>query len=170
MDGPEEFAHCPHMRTEPWYFSTLHQGDQSVMILGTIAYDGTPAFVFSNEKQDSKMFCNVSEEGLLPFAKDIYLDIQLHIRLFFIRTMQQGIRVIKQRLVIFKWWLRVTLDRSPDFNPIENVCGILARSVYHNQGQFTSGQELNLLIGYREAPWLPYSIENNYESRTDKLK
>lgn len=34
------------------------------------------------------------------------------------------------------------LAQSPDLNPIENMCGILAREVYRNQRQYTSVEDL----------------------------
>ena len=144
MDGPDGFAHYWHdLRKEPRYFSTRQQGGQSVMVWGAIAYDGTSNLVFISEKQDSKVYCNVLEEGLLPFAEDTVGDTFIF----------QQDNAATHRSNYTKDWLDAndvyTMPwpaKSPDQNPIENMWGILARAVYCNQRQFTCIQDLEETI------------------------
>lgn len=69
LDGPDGFSQYWHdLRTEPRYVSRRQQGGKSVMVWGVISYNGVSELVFITKKQDSKVYCNVLEEGMIPFA------------------------------------------------------------------------------------------------------
>ena len=73
LDGPDGLASYWHaLRREEKVFSTRHHGGASLMIWGAISCYGTSHLVRVEGNMDSKQYCSVLEEDLLPFAAETF--------------------------------------------------------------------------------------------------
>ncbi|CDF38907.1 Transposase [Chondrus crispus] len=140
LDGPDGFGYYWHdLRTDNWMFSKRQQGGDSVMVWG--AFSGTKKCELSvlNGKQDAIKYIDTLESYLLPFV-----DQEMGPSWVF---MQDGASIHRARRT-FQWFDEEEIPllewpaKSPDLNPIENLWGILARTVYAHQRQFKDVDEL----------------------------
>lgn len=154
LDGPDGLACYWHdLRKEPERFSSRQQGGRSVMVWGAISYKGTIGLNGIEGTMDSKYYCNVLEEGLLPAANEAFGDVWT--------LMHDGASVHRSKHT--QDWLDSNdihvLDwpaKSPDLNLIENCWGQLARSVYKDGRQFEDVDDLGDAV---QQAWLNIDVQ-----------
>lgn len=141
LDGPDGLSsYWRDLRKEPEIFSTRQQGGGSVMIWGAISYHGTMSMVGVEGNMDSKYYCEVLEQALLPDATQRYGDIWTFV--------QDNASIHSSNYS--KSWLEANdvhvlqwPAKSPDLNIIENVWGTMARKVYAHGRQYSNVGELS---------------------------
>ena len=108
-----------------------------------------------NGNQDSRKYCETLDKALLPFAAEIYEEME--------NWYYQQDGASMHRSGFTRSWLNEkgvrTIDwpaKSPDVNIIENIWGIMARRVYLRQRQFDTVEQLKEVI---EDVWATISGE-----------
>ena len=167
LDGPDGLACYWHdIRKHPRFFNTRQQGGASLMVRGAISYYGASRLVQIVGNQDSVMYCQTLQHGLLPFAADILGENW---------TFQQDNASIHRSQYTKKWLKDKNVDfiawpsRSPDLNIIENVWGLLARKVFPSGKQY---QDLETLAAAVGKAWLEIDedyLEKLYQSLPRRL-
>ena len=143
LDRPDGFAYKWHdLRKQKEWFSKRHSGGTSVMVWACFAGIDKPALVFLEGKQDVTKYIKALEDMLLPFSEDLPLSWG---------SMPDGAPCHRAR-VAKRWMFDNFISvlewppHSSDLNPIENLWGILFRSVYSHQKQFNDVDSLSECI------------------------
>jgi transposase len=144
LDGPDGNQFYWHdIRKEPEYYSKQAMGGGSVMVWGGFGYSGKTPLVVINGKQNSQNYIRQLELNLVPFGEEIGGEEWLF---------QQDNAAIHTAGIVKSWFeanhIRV-IDwpaKSPDLNPIENLWGIMVRTVYRNGKQYENVSELKSAI------------------------
>ena len=162
LDGPDGFTYYWHdLRKEPQYFSKRQQGGGGVMIWAAMSYNGVSDLGVINGTIDSNKYCEMLAKCLLPFAS---MDCPTN-------CISQQDNASCHRSIFTKEFLSDSgVDvlpwpaRSPDLKPIENLWGILARSVYNDNRQFGSKEELKQAINQAWNDISISTLQNLYDS------
>ena len=115
---------------------------------------GTSKLEIIRGRQNTNAYLDVMNSVLLPYA-----DENMPLRW----TYQQDNAPIHVSKTAREWFSRNSvrlmdwLSRSPDFNPIENVWGWLARRVYDNNRQFASVRDFTNCV-FEEWNQMPRSL------------
>lgn len=144
LDGPDGWRYYWHdLRKEPEIFSKRQMGGGSVMIWGAFSFNGTCELAFVNERMDSDRYQEMLQTHLLNAGPEICGPNW---------TFQQDNASIHSSKSTKKWFRDNNVKvmdwpaRSPDLNPIENLWGLLARTVYEGGRQFDSKMQLQQAI------------------------
>nr|CCA27561.1 protein Y45F10D.1 putative [Albugo laibachii Nc14] len=133
----------PDLRNEREKYSCNVAGGGSVMIWVGFSYHGKIEIAFLERRQNSAKYVKKLEQYLVPAIEESKRQNGRSLALFqqdnaSVHSSGESMEFIKsldtERL---KW-----PAKSPDSNPIENVWGVLARSVYSNGRQFSTRAEL----------------------------
>jgi len=159
LDGPDGCKYVWHdVRIHQRTYSTRHTGGGSVMIWGGFCGQGKLELAFLHGRQNSEDYMETLLNHLLPFLNEHHLmDLTF---------MQDGASIHRSNAT------KAFLDNknvrlfahpalSPDFNPIENVWGLMVQQVYASGKQYESEGELRRAI---ERAWA--TIDQTY---LDKL-
>ncbi|KAF0727040.1 hypothetical protein Ae201684P_015816 [Aphanomyces euteiches] len=144
LDGPDGCQYYWHdIRREPEKFSKRVLGGGSVVVWAAVAANGKSKIAILEGKQDSSKYIETLKEFLLPFVEEVRPKMAPMMPVF----QQDGASIHTtgvtkaflqdQRLSVMEW-----PAKSPDLNIIENVWGLLARSVYEDGRQFDSRASL----------------------------
>lgn len=159
LDGPDGCQFYWHdLRKERERFSCNVAGGGSVMIWGGFSYYGKTELAFLEGKQNSSKYVETLKQYLVSAIADLKRQSGSSMVIFqqdnaSIHTSQETTDYLKMLdAEVSKW-----PAKSPDLNPIENVWGVLARSVYANGRQFISREQLKSQI---EQSWR--EIGSNY--------
>jgi hypothetical protein len=149
LDGPDGLQYYwRDLRREPQIFSEGKSGQRSVMIWGAFgAYDKAPLAIIRgiiNSKKYQEVLDDYDFNDLLPLTHQLrgnqvifqQDNARPHVSTD-TRAYLQG-----RNIQLLEDWP----PRSPDLNPIENLWGILVRSVYANGRQFDSVTDLETQI------------------------
>lgn len=144
LDGPDGWAYYWHdVRKEEQIFSKRQNGGGSLMIWGAFCFHKTSKLALVEGTINSTEYCSILEEYLLPAAASMYGT-----RYIF----QQDNASPHTSHARKQWFESKGIDvlrwpaKSPDLNPIENMWGILARSVYRRGRQFSTVEELKEIV------------------------
>jgi transposase len=140
LDGPDGFQSYWHdLRKEPDTFLTRQKGGGGVMVWGAFSSKGLSELAFLKGNQKADDYVETLENYLLPFGHCHYGPS--------FTFMQDGASIHRAKTTM-AWFAENGVDifdhpsLSPDLNPIENLWGVLARSVYANGRQFMTLQDL----------------------------
>lgn len=109
------------------------------MVWGAFSAEGTTELAILEQKQNAEDYLNTLETYMLPYAYAFHGET--------FKFMQDGASIHTAR-ICNEWFHALNIDvipwaaKSPDLNPIENIWGIMARSVYHNGKQYSTVEEL----------------------------
>lgn len=158
LDGPDGFSYYWHdLRKEEKVFSKRQMGGQSIMTWGAFCFHGKSELAIVDGRQDSTKYCSLLEQYLIPFASSTYGEPYIF---------QQDNAPSHSSRQTKQWFEDKGIDfmrwpaKSPDLNPIENLWGILARTVYKNARQFSNVEELKEVVmrAWEEIP--PETLRN----------
>ncbi|GBO29279.1 Transposable element Tc3 transposase [Araneus ventricosus] len=111
---------------------------------GGFATEGSTPIVFVQGRMNSESYVDVLADNLLPEAPLItsadYLFQQDNASLHVSQTLKSWFRANFVKLIDWP-------AKSPDLNPMENLCCILAHEVYKNGTRYQNKQELMSAIG-----------------------
>lgn len=140
LDGPDGLQFYWHdLRREPEIYSKRVQGGRSVMVWGSISYQGKVDLVGIDGKMDSEYYVNVLQTVLLPVCNKLLAeDWILQQDNAAVHTSQRTNDFLDVYDVDVLPWPA----KSPDLNIIENVWGRMARDVYKNGRQFENVVDL----------------------------
>ena len=148
LDGPDGWNSYWHdLRREPRTLFSRQKGGGSLMVWGAFSFNGTTDIAFLEGKQTSIDYVEVLNSHLLPIAETLGGPNYVY---------QQDNAPIHTSKLTKKWFadnnvnVMVWPARSPDLNPVENLWGILVRSVYASGRQFSNVLELRKEI---ERSW-----------------
>jgi len=144
LDGPDGYnGYWRDLRKDPLYFSKRNFGGGSLMIWGAICSSGKLDLEFISAPLDSVTYQGVLRKQLVPFLKKFRRQDLLfqqdnatchvsHSTTAFLDA---------NNIQVMKW-----PACSPDVNPIENMWGIIVRSVYKDNRQYQTVTELKCAI------------------------
>ena len=144
LDGPDGMRTYWHgLRKEPKYFSKRPFGGGSLMVWAAFGYNGKTNIVFLEGRSKAVDYQNILKMHLLPFGEQIGGPFLIF---------QQDLAAIHNAKSTHEWFLVNGVNvmewaaKSPDMNPMENLWGILVRSVYASGRQFDTKEELKEAI------------------------
>jgi len=155
LDGPDGWMYYWHdLRKEERIMSKRVHGGASVMVWAAFCWSGKSELVIRPCKGDSDHYQQLMQDHLVPFIRSLGGGRW---------TFQQDGAPVHRSESTKDWFRRKNIDLlpwpalSPDLNPIENLWGILVRSVYDNgRRQFNSAEELTNSI---RKSWSEVSLE-----------
>lgn len=144
LDGPDGCQYYWHdLRNEREKYSCNVAGGGSVMIWGGFSYYGKSEIAFLEGRQNSAKYVQTLKQYLVPAIEELKRQSGRSLALFqqdnaSVHSSGESMEFIKTLDAETAKWPA----KSPDLNPIENVWGVLARSVYANGRQFSTRAEL----------------------------
>ena len=166
LDGPDGLAYYWHdiRKEKPEIFSRAGGGG-NVMVSAAFSYNGTSDIAFIDSRLDADKYIKLLDSYMLPCITDLCGPNA---------TFQQdnapchAAKKTKSWINSHKINLMNWPSKSPDLNPIENLWGILVRSVYANHRQFSSVSELKSSIidcWFNIKPEIMQNLVNSMPSR-----
>jgi transposase len=137
LDGPDGYKYYWHFEgSESKIFSRDSNSRASVMIWGAISKNGRIPLREVPKKCDSKKYCALLEEGLIPYYDDEEIFQQDGASC---HTSKETMKFLKENEIETVKWPA----KSPDLNPIENVWGWMVKEMYFGKPAYKNREELS---------------------------
>ena len=167
LDGPDGYKYYFHdLRKEERFLSHRQSGGGSIMLWGSISYNGALSLIKISGHQNAIKYFELLDQEL-GVMNDKLGDGSW--------IFQQDNAPIHTAKIVKEWFTNknVTvlqwLAKSPDLNIIENVWGHLSRVLYENGKQYDSLNELENAI-FRHWATIPKTyIEKLYDSIPSRI-
>ncbi|GMF43391.1 unnamed protein product [Phytophthora fragariaefolia] len=148
LDGPDGYQYYWHdVRTDTELYAKRVSVGGSVMVWAGMSANGKTDIAFLEGRQDSACYTQTLDNYMAPFIENLRENHGIRNLIF----QQDNASIHESRFTKahiesmgikkLKW-----PAKSPDLNPIENVWGQLAWSVYQGGRQFDSNDELKAQI------------------------
>lgn len=167
LDGPDGFNFYFHdLRKEELILSNRHSGGGSVMVWAAIGFDNMSNIQIIKGRINANKYL----ETLSTFFKEEIFQTNKNNLIF-----QQDNAPIHKAKVVMDYFKAEGIEimdwpaLSPDLNPIENVWGLLVKSVYANGRQFSNVEELESSIRQSWANINKTAIQAMYNSMKDRI-
>jgi transposase len=140
LDGPDGYRYYWKLDgMDPKIYSRDSNSRSSVMVWGGISKNGCTSLVEVPKKMDSKKYCTLLEEGLLPYYDDGDIFQQdgapCH-------TSKETKKFLEEKGIKTVAWPA----KSPDLNPIENVWSWMVKEIYFGKPAYKTVNELKEAI------------------------
>lgn len=166
-DGSQKYWHDKRKKNETYLKRNM--GGGSLMVWAGFSYYGPTPICFLSTRMNSEKYAELLDEVLLAYFDDKNMhdaifqqdNAPIHVSKYMMQWFSD------RDIEIFKW-----PAKSPDLNPIENLWGILTKSVYSHGKQFSTLAELQREIN---ASWskIPQQtlrdLVNSMPFRLDKV-
>jgi transposase len=169
LDGPDGFnCYWRDLRKEPRYFSKRNFGGGGLMIWGGFCSEGVLRLGFPSFRMNSAEYIEVMEANLLPFlaneerAENWWTYQQDNARIHVSREAKGWFQ--RNNILLLEW-----PACSPDINPIENLWGIIVRTIYADNRQYDTVQELRAAIVHTWNQIEPNTIRSLIESMISRI-
>jgi transposase len=140
LDGPDGYKYYWHFEgSEPKIFSRDSNSRASVMVWGGISKNGVTALVEVPKKCDSKKYCTLLQEGLIPYYDDGDTFQQDGAKC---HTSKETMKFLKENKIETVSWPA----KSPDLNIIENVWGWMVKDIYFGKPAYKNIEELKKAV------------------------
>jgi len=136
LDGPDGYKYYWHFEgSEPKIFSKDSNSRASVMVWGGISKNGVTALMEVPKKCNSKKYCDLLEEGLIPYYDydDIFQQDGASCH-----KSKETMKFLEDSEIQTVSWPA----KSPDLSPIENVWGWMVKDLYFGKPAFKNALEL----------------------------
>lgn len=170
LDGPDGSQKYWHdTRTKIETYVKRNMGGGSLMVWAAFSVNGTTPICFLSTRMDSIKYAELLDEVLLTYLDDKNMNNAIF---------QQDNAPIHVSKYMEKWFSDKNLEKldwpakSPDLNPIENLWGILSKSVYAHGRQFSSLAELRKSINtcwLNISPQIVRNLVNSMPGRLNKI-
>jgi transposase len=127
------------LRKEKKYFSKRNFGGGSLMFWGAFKADGTVALVVLGKRLKSNNYQEVLNDNLLPIWNSDLKFLQDNASIHVSKSSKAWFRKNKIELIDHP-------PVSPDLNPMENLWGMIVRSVYKDGRQYKTVNELSRTV------------------------
>lgn len=163
LDGPDGINYYWHdLRKEPEYLSKRSFGGRSVMVWGAFQGKQLLDLQFIESTFNSEKYTEMLQVSLLPFyyKNDVFMhdNASIHASKFTKNWLKMN------QVEVLDW-----PAHSPDLNPIENLWGILTRTVFANGRQFGTKEELKIAIKDAWDDLLESTLESLNESIPNRI-
>ena len=167
LDGADGYQYYYHdIRKEKQYSTKRQGGGGSIMTWGAVGYKGTFDLVTIDSTLKAVDYIELLSNNLLDQAKK---------KSGYVFIFQHDNAPIHNSLLCKKFLSNNNIEtlhwpsRSPDLNIMENLWGILVRSVYENGRQFSSKEELKNAILFSWANINKKDIKSMYDSMPNRI-
>jgi transposase len=164
LDGPDGYKYYWHFKgNESKIFSRDSNSRASVMVWGGISKNGITALMEVPKKCNSKKYCDLLEEGLIPYYDDGDIFQQDGASC---HTSKETMKFLKENGIETVSWP----SKSPDLSPIENVWGWMVKDIYFGKSAYKNVDELKQTVfdSWKRIP--DELIDKLIESMPNRMK
>jgi transposase len=136
LDGPDGYKYFWKIEGDDnEIYSRDSNSRKSVMVWGGISKNGITSLVEVPTKMNSKKYCDILKEGLIPYYDDGDVFQQDGAKC---HTSKETLKFLKDnKIETFKW-----PSKSPDLSPIENIWSYIVKDIYYGKPTYKIKEKL----------------------------